>query len=68
MLNFGVKPEEENIANQILSTFKFTQTQNVDSKNTKKIGYIKSIKPNYDNYALDIDYVCIPFNINFIFP
>jgi|GEM_PF-6642430 len=42
---------------QILSTFKFTQTQNVDSKNTKKIGYIKSIKPNYDNYALDIDYV-----------
>ncbi|HBD02110.1 MAG: hypothetical protein UX38_C0002G0098 [Microgenomates group bacterium GW2011_GWC1_46_16] len=47
----------EIIFDQILSTFKFTQTQNLDSNITKKIGYIKSIKPNYDNYALDIDYV-----------
>ena len=43
----------DNTINQILSTFKFTKESNSD----KKIGFIKEIRPNYDVYAIDIDYI-----------
>ncbi len=38
---------------QILSTFKFTEGDNSE----KKIGYINAIRPNYDVYAIDVDYI-----------
>jgi hypothetical protein len=43
---------------QILSTFKFVdQTVSLDTQSDKKIGYIKSIKPNYDSYLINVDYI-----------
>jgi len=46
------------IFDQILSTFKFVDqaTDKTISEN-KKIGYIKSITPNHDNYLLEVDYI-----------
>jgi hypothetical protein len=40
------------------STFRLTDPQqNSNNKVEKKIGYIKSIKPNYDSYLLNIDFI-----------
>lgn len=44
-----------NTFDQILSTFKFTDSQSLEPQLQKRFGYIKAITVNYDNYLISFD-------------
>lgn len=52
---YSKEKADQEVSNQILSTFKFTENQLAAAQKQKRFGYIKSITGGRDNYLISFD-------------